>query len=79
VCVECVLDLDARCYLLTSVAFVFWWTVGVDLRVVTTVLYSCHVKKDMSHFANICTLHYSTIIALGYASLLYKAGSQFTI
>jgi hypothetical protein len=34
VCVERVLGLDARCYLLTSVAFVVWWTVdGVDLRV----------------------------------------------
>jgi hypothetical protein len=33
-CVECMLDLDARCYLLTSVAFVVWWTVdGVDLCV----------------------------------------------
>jgi hypothetical protein len=43
-CVECVLDLDTRCYLLTSVAFVVWWTVdGVDLRVC-----SCYCSVLMS-------------------------------
>jgi hypothetical protein len=40
-CVGCILELDARCYLLTLVALVVWWT--VNLRVC-----SCYCSVLMS-------------------------------